>query len=102
MQEFYRSTDIPLDFTGVCRTTQGSAIRHLVDGGYHRIGAAAIEYDDGSKHWCEKGRLHRLDGPAIDREVKKGWYVRGIEYSEKEFDALPEVIMYRAGFGILL
>lgn len=103
MQEFYHSTDVPLDFTGVCKTTQDSAIRHLVDGRYHRIGAAAIEYDDdGSKRWCENGRLHRLDGPAIDREVMKGWYVRGVEYSEEDFDKLPEVIMYRAGFGILL
>lgn len=36
--------------------------------------------------WMEKGRLHRIDGPAvIDSCNKKYFYIHGIEYKEENF-----------------
>ena len=34
------------------------------DIGMHRLQGPAVEHDDGSKEWYQKGLLHRLDGPA--------------------------------------
>ena len=33
-------------------------------------------YDNGDKHWCLNGKLHREDGPAIERaDGSKSWYL---------------------------
>ncbi len=32
------------------------------------------EYEDGAKYWYKEGKLHRLDGPAIDDVDGKIWY----------------------------
>ena len=79
----------------------GPAIEHV--GGYkawmlfgkiHRIGGPAIERVY-SQEWWQNGNQHRLDGPAI--EFKYGddypsWYINGVEYSEKEFNMIKEVL----------
>ena len=45
-------------------------------------------YDDGDKHWCLNGKLHREDGPAIERaDGSKSWYLNDEELSEAKFNA---------------
>ena len=35
-------------------------------------------HDDGTKHWCLNGKLHRTDGPAIEyADGTKEWYLDG-------------------------
>lgn len=41
----------------------------------------------GTKFWSVDGFLHRENGPAIENEYGKWWYVFGIEYSEEAFNA---------------
>ena len=48
--------------------------------------------DNGDKHWCLNGKLHREDGPAIERaDGSKSWYLNDEELSEAEFNALHQV-----------
>lgn len=48
----------------------------------HRLnGPAAVEYPWGHKEWWVNGKLHRLDGPAIEySNGHKEWYVNGVTY----------------------
>ena len=95
--------DVPNDFTGVCRTKDDGAIRYYLNGQLHRIDGPATEYPSGNKYWHKEGWFHRLDGPAIEyASGRKSWYVKGQYYSEEEFNALPEVIMYKAGLEIFI
>ena len=49
-------------------------------------------YDNGDKHWCLNGKLHREDGPAIERaDGSKSWYLNDEELSEAEFNALHQM-----------
>ena len=36
------------------------------DGKLHRLDGPAIEWANGDEHWYQEGKLHRLDGPAIE------------------------------------
>lgn len=91
---------------GKCKTLDNQVICYYVNGLIHRIDGPAIECPDGYKFWCKDGEYHRLDGPAIEYpEETKGWqswHVEGKRYTKKEFDALPEVIMHKAGLGMFL
>ena len=41
---------------------------------------------DGIKRWFLNGKLHRVDGPAIEwPDGSKYWYLNGKEYSESEW-----------------
>jgi len=56
-------------------------------GKLHRLDGPAVEYVDGGKIWCRKGKLHRLDGPALEHsDGSKGWWYKGkkIECSSTE------------------
>jgi hypothetical protein len=45
-------------------------------GKLHRLDGPAIEYTDGSKSWWVNGKRHRLDGPAVERKNgDKEWHV---------------------------
>ena len=47
----------------------------------------AVIYVDGSKHWYQNGKLHRLKGPAvIFPDGSKEWFIEGKEYTEEEFN----------------
>ena len=49
-------------------------------------------YDNGDKHWCLNGKLHREDGPAIERaDGSKSWYLNDEELTEAEFNALHQM-----------
>ncbi len=53
----------------------GTKAWHL-KGKLHRIDGPAIERADGSKEWYLNGNLHRTDGPAIEwTDGTKGWYL---------------------------
>ena len=55
-------------------------------GKLHRLDGPAVEYADGTKHWCQMGKLHRLDGPAIEwSDGTKEWFIEGTYYSEQNF-----------------
>ena len=63
------------------------------DGKLHRLDGPAVEYADGYKAWYRNDKLHRVDGPAIEYPSgRKEFYVRGKRcYTFKEFfDAIPK------------
>jgi len=37
----------------------------------------AVRYSYGAKYWCKEGKLHRLDGPAVEYSGGKCWYYEG-------------------------
>jgi hypothetical protein len=43
----------------------------------HREDGPAAEFTDGLKEWWLNGKLHRVDGPAIEADKFKKWYVNG-------------------------
>ena len=44
-------------------------------GKLHRLDGPAIEYANGTKSWYQNNQLHRLDGPAIESsDGDKYWY----------------------------
>ena len=45
-------------------------------GKLHRVDGPAIEDADGSKHWFLNGKLHRTDGPAVEyADGSKYWFL---------------------------
>lgn len=40
-------------------------------------GPQGVELVDGTRRCFENGVLHRADGPAVEREGKREWVVRG-------------------------
>ncbi len=47
-------------------------------GKYHRLDGPAVEFADGGKSWYIDGKRHRLDGPAIEfANGGKHWYQNG-------------------------
>lgn len=48
------------------------------NGKLHRIDGPAVEYSDGSTEWYSNGELHRIDGPAMEAaDGYKAWWVKG-------------------------
>ena len=44
-------------------------------------------YPDGSKEWYQRGKLHRLDGPACEwPDGTKKWFIEDKQYSEQAFN----------------
>ena len=65
----------------------------FLNGKLHREDGPAIERSDGTKQWLLNGYAHREDGPAIEwKDGTKYWYLNGnIFLSEKEHqEALKE------------
>ena len=54
-----------------------------LNGKIHREDGPAIERSDGSKEWCLNGDLHCEDGPAIEYpNGSKFWYLNGLLHRE--------------------
>jgi hypothetical protein len=52
--------------------------RWKLNGKLHRLDGPAVEYVNGTKKWYVKGKPHRLDGPAIEcADGQKEWCVDG-------------------------
>ena len=46
-----------------------------LNGKLHRVDGPAVEYSNGDKFWYLNGKPHRVDGPAIEcRDGYKAWY----------------------------
>jgi len=57
------------------------------NGKLHRLDGPAVELSSGTKSWLQNGLLHRLDGPAIEWfDGVKEWYIDGVELTETEFN----------------
>jgi hypothetical protein len=53
-----------------------------LNGKLHRTDGPAIERSNGTKYWYLNGKLHRTDGPAIERSNgTKSWWLNGKKYS---------------------
>ena len=51
---------------------------YFQNGKLHRLDGPAVEYSDGAKQWYQNNQLHRLDGPAvIYSNGTKEWYFYG-------------------------
>ena len=67
-----------------------------INGKLHRVDGPAIEYASGSSSWWMDGEMHRLDGPAVewvngDRE----WWIDGKQYSfESWLELIPNKFVY--------
>jgi len=47
-----------------------------LNGKLHRLDGPAVEYADGSKFWYLNGKLHRTDGPAVEyADGNKEWWL---------------------------
>jgi len=65
----------------------GSKIWYL-NGKLHREDGPAIEKSNGIIYWYLNGKRHREDGPAVEcANGDKLWYLNGEEYTEAEFNA---------------
>ena len=54
----------------------------------HREDGPAIERASGNKLWYVNGKLHREDGPAVERyDGYKAYYLNGKRLTEDEFNA---------------
>jgi len=58
------------------------------DGRLHRLDGPAIEWADGSKEYWVNGKRHRLDGPAMECKGSKEYWVDGKEYTKEEYELL--------------
>ena len=52
--------------------------RWYLNGKLHRVDGPAIEYSDGGKVWCTDGKMHRLNGPAVEYyNGEEEWFIHG-------------------------
>jgi hypothetical protein len=56
--------------------------RWFVNGKLHRIDGPAIEYMSGGKEWHLNGILHREDGPAATGVAANLWYLNDLLHRE--------------------
>jgi hypothetical protein len=57
------------------------------NGKLHRLDGPAVEWANGDKKWYQNGKLHRLDGPAVEcANGHKEWWIEGKRYTEKQFN----------------
>ena len=50
-------------------------------GKLHRIDGPAIEWVNGNKNWYLHGKLHREDGPAIEYDGGKEWWLHDVRHA---------------------
>ena len=67
--------------------------RWFFGGKLHKIDGPAIEYANGTKFWYVDGKRHRLDGPAGERsDGTKFWFVDGKQhYTNKSFQVAAKL-----------
>lgn len=72
---------------------KNGCIIYLEKGRFHRVGGPAIKYANGSEFWFEDNWRHRVDGPAVivfDKQFKatERYYIKGVEYSLEDWKAI--------------
>ena len=64
-------------------TDQHGQLEYRYKGKLHREDGPAIERPNGYKAWYKNGQLHREDGPAVAWvDGKKQWYLNGLCHRE--------------------
>jgi hypothetical protein len=59
-----------------------------LNGKVHREDGPAVERSDGLKYWYLNDKLHRENGPAVEwPDGTKEWYLNGKEYSFEDYIA---------------
>ena len=62
----------------VCRVNANGSKEWYLDGKLHRVEGPAVEDADGTKEWYLNDKLHRTDGPAVeDADGTKEWHLNG-------------------------
>ena len=52
-----------------------------------------IEWSNGTKQWLVNGKLHRLDGPAIEHySGSKYWYIDNIKCAKEQHKLLHSIM----------
>ena len=72
--------------------------RWYLDGKLHRVDGPAVEWADGSKYWFLNDKLHRVDGPAVEGfDGGKSWYLDGKCLTQAQWlEAVkPKLLFYR-------
>ena len=81
MIEFKNYSDIPNDFTGVCKTIDANNIYYYKNGLSHNEFGPAFIYKSGTKYWYINGKEHREDGPSTEySDGGKRWYYKDKYY----------------------
>jgi hypothetical protein len=53
----------------------------------HRLDGPAVERANGNRQWWQKGLLHRTDGPAVEfADGYREWWIEGRFFTEKRFN----------------
>jgi len=60
----------------------------------HAIERPAIQYDTGDATYYKHGKMHRLDGPAVDWPSRNYfvYYIDGVEYAEEDFSRIIKTL----------
>jgi antitoxin component YwqK of YwqJK toxin-antitoxin module len=62
----------------ICKVYKNGNKEWWLNGKLHREDGPAIERPNGSKYWYLNGELHREDGPAVEcANSHKRWYLNG-------------------------
>jgi hypothetical protein len=88
------SRDIPKNFTGIVYLFNKDK-QWVKDGRLHRLDGPAIELINGSKIWYIEGKRHRVDGPAYeDVRNNKGWWIEDRWYTAFELKYFVDTSIY--------
>ena len=70
-----------------CKISPDGSKWWYLNGKLHRTDGPAIERANGSKEWYLNDQYHRVDGPAIEySNGYKSWYLNGKCFNESEFN----------------
>jgi len=62
----------------ICEVYSDGTKRWFQNGKLHRIDGPAIESPNGTKYWFQNDKRHRIDGPAVERSNgEKHWFQNG-------------------------
>jgi len=68
----------------ICKVSPDGTKHWFQNGKRHRIDGPAVERSNGEKHWFQNGERHKIDGPAIECfDGSKYWYLNGKEVTQQ-------------------
>src|SRR4051812_7124115 len=86
--------------TSVMKTFKdGSTDWRNEKGEYHRVDGPALEFSDGNKYWFINDCRHRSDGPAVEQNGTKMWFLYGNHIPHEEVDKWLEENDYTYPFN---
>jgi hypothetical protein len=88
--ELRHGEQIPSNYTGIIKYPNGSKY-WVLNGKLHREDGPAIERADGSKYWYLNDKLHREGGPAVEHpNGTKEWWLNNKIYSDANWKVAVE------------